>query len=570
MNGIGRNLVIERIVGRMTSPALMFLLCATLLFATLLGAPSTACAQSDVLRTAPEKTSHEETTRYADVMRFVEAAARAAPSIIHVDTFGYTFEGRALPVAVVGRVADASPEAVRASGRTVVYVQGNIHAGEVEGKESLLMLLRDFAEGGRSELLDSLVLLVVPIYNADGNERVRLTNRPAQHGPVGGMGQRPNAQDYDLNRDHMKLDSPEARSLAMLFSRYDPHVMMDLHTTNGTRHAYHLTYSVPMHPATDSAVVRLLRQRWIPEVTRTIRDAHGWDYYYYGNLQGQGDQRGWWTFDYRPRFNNNYAGLRNRFGILSEAYSYLTFEDRIRATTYFVEEVLRFAMRNASAIRQTAAAADARSIVGMDLALRAEPERSPEQVTILMGDASEVVNPYSGERMLRRLDVSTPDPMWEYGTYTPTETERVPAAYLIPPDLTEVLARLEAHGVRTTTLPSARSIQVERFRIDSTSVSPQPFQGHQERILFGSYETVTETVPAGTRVVPVDQPLGRLAFILLEPRSADGFLNWNVVDRAMGMVLAPAGRGGRGGRGGQPSQPASHYPIMRSHQPIAG
>jgi hypothetical protein len=180
------------------------------------------------------------------------------------------------------------------------------------------------------------------------------------------------------------------------------------------------------------------------------------------------------------------------------------------------------------------------------------------------------VNPYSGERMLRRLDVSTPDPMWEYGTYTPTETERVPAAYLIPPDLTEVLVRLEAHGVRTTTLPSARSIQVERFRIDSTSVSPQPFQGHQERILFGSYETLTETVPAGTRVVPVDQPLGRLAFILLEPRSADGFLNWNVVDRAMGMVLAPAGRGGRGGRGGQPSQPASHYPIMRSHQPIAG
>jgi len=440
--------------------------------------PARAHAQADAMRTTPEKTNYEETTRYADVMRFVEAAARAAPSVIHVDTFGYTFEGRALPVAVVGHVSDASPEAVRAAGRTVVYIQANIHAGEVEGKESLLMLLRDFAEGRRTELLDSLVLLVVPIYNADGNERVALTNRPSQHGPVGGMGQRPNAQDYDLNRDHMKLDSPEARSLAMLFSHYDPHVIVDLHTTNGTHHAYYLTYSVPMHPATDSAVVRLLRDRWMPEVTRSVRDKHGWDYYWYGNVQGQGDRRGWWTFDYRPRFNNNYAGLRNRFGILSEAYAYATFEDRIRATTYFVEEVLAFAVRNATEIRRVAAEADARSVIGRRLAVSAEPERSARQVDILMGEVAEEVNPYSGERMLLRLDVKRPESMWEYGTFQPTELETAPAAYLIPADLSDVLNRLEAHGVRMTTLSADRSIEVQTFRIDSTSVSPQQFQGH--------------------------------------------------------------------------------------------
>jgi hypothetical protein len=369
----------------------------------------------------------------------------------------------------------------------------------------------------------------------------------------------------------MKLDSPEARSLAMLFSAYDPHAIMDLHTTNGTRHAYHLTYSVPMHPATDSAIVKLSRERWMPEVTSTILQQHGWGSYYYGNLQGQGEDRGWWTFDYRPRFNNNYAGLRNRFGILSEAYAYLTFEDRITATTYFVEEVLRFAMRNATEIRRTVEEADNRSIEGMQLALQAEPERSDEQITILMGDVSEETNPYSGQRILRRLDVSTPDVMWEFGTYTPTETERAPAAYLIPPDLTEVLVRHEAHGVETTTLQSARSMQVEKFRIDSTSVSPQAFQGHQERMLHGAYETTSETVPAGTVVVPVDQPLGRLIFVLLEPRSADGFLNWNVVDRAMGMAAAGGrGRGGRGGRGGAPAEPATHYPILRAHQRVGG
>ena len=526
------------------------------------------------MRTAPEKTAFRETTRHADVIRFVEAAARAAPQLIGMDTMGYTLEGRVIPLAIVGRgLGDRSATAVRASGRTVVYLQGNIHAGEVEGKESLLMLLREIARGGRGAWLDSLVLLVNPIYNGDGNERVLLTIRSAQHGPIGGMGQRPNAQDYDLNRDHMKLDSPEARSLVQMLSRYDPHVGVDLHTTNGTRHAYHLTYSVPMHPNTDSGVVALARQRWMPEVTRNIRQKHGWEYYWYGNAGGQGEQRSWSTFDYRPRFNNNYVGLRNRFGILSEAYSYATFEERILATSRFVEELLDFAMRNASAIRRATAGADSTSIAGRTFALRARPQRSAQQVQILMGDVVQERNPYSGQIMLRRLDVKQPEMMWEYGTYEPTETTRVPRAYLIPAALTDVIDKLQAHGVLTTTLGAARSVRIEKFRIDSTTVSPQPFQGHQERTLFGAYEPVNENVPAATVVVPVDQPLGRLIFTLLEPRSDDGFVNWNVMDVPLGVALAGGGRGGRGGgrggrAGGAPQQPATHYPVLRTDETI--
>jgi Zinc carboxypeptidase len=493
--------------------------------------PSAAQTPPDVLRTAPEKTDYVETTRYEDVVAFVEAAAAQSPRM-HVTTMGYTFEGRALPLVVVGDVANATPEAVLASGRTRVYLQGNIHAGEVEGKESLLMLLREFAQGRHAQLLDSLVVLVLPIYNADGNERVRLTNRGSQHGPIGGMGQRPNAQDYDLNRDHMKLDSPEARSLALMMQRYDPHVGVDLHTTNGTRHAYHLTYSVPMHPNTDSALVRFMRDRWLPTMTRAIKDEHGWDYYYYGNLQGQGEERGWYTFDYRPRFNNNYLGLRNRMAILSEAYSYATFEERIQATSWFVEEILDFAYRNASAIRTIVAAADAAPIAGRQLALRADYERSGP-VEILMGDVEQERNPYTGAVMLRRVDVRTPTTMPEFGTYTPTETTRAPRAYLVLPEQVEVMERLRAHGVLGTVLTADQELEVERFRIDSTTVAQREFQGHQERTLFGAYERATVTVPSGTLVVPTNQPLGRLAFTLLEPRSDDGLLNWNVLDRRL-------------------------------------
>jgi murein tripeptide amidase MpaA len=195
-------------------------------------------------QTRPERTAYRETSSYGDVVAFL-AAADAASSRIHVTHFGYSMEGRTLPLAVVGRVRDASPEAVRASGKLRVFIQANIHAGEVEGKEAMQVLLRDLANGRHAVWLDSVVLLIAPIYNADGNERVRLTNRPLQDGPLGGMGQRANAQNLDLNRDHTKLESPEARSLISLFNRYDPHVVIDLHTTNGTVHAYHLTYAPP-------------------------------------------------------------------------------------------------------------------------------------------------------------------------------------------------------------------------------------------------------------------------------------------------------------------------------------
>jgi hypothetical protein len=504
------------------------LLCALALLAC---ATVTAAAQGVAdLRTAPERTDFRETTRYDEVVAWMERTA-AASAVIHLDTLGYSFEGRALPLAVVGRLPEGSAAAVRASGRTVVYLQGNIHAGEVEGKEALLMLLRDIAQGRRHALLDSLVLLVAPIYNADGNERVRLTNRPAQHGPVAGMGQRPNAQDLDLNRDHMKLLSPEARSLAQMMTRYDPHVGVDLHTTNGTQHAYHLTYSPPLHPNTHPAITALLRGHWLPALTESIRRKDGWELYYYGNVQGEGDDRGWYTFDHRPRFSNNYVGLRNRVAILSEAYAYLTFEERISATARFVDEILAYAHAHAGAIRTAVRTADAAPLVGERLALRARFERSPERVEILMGATAEERNPYTGALMRRRLPVRTPEMMYEYGTFAPTETGTVPAAYVLLESSPQIMANLDAHGVQYRSLDAARELRAERFRVDASEVAPREFQGHRERTVHGAWESARVSAPAGAVVIDMRQPLARLIFTLLEPRSDDGLVNWNYFDR---------------------------------------
>ena len=497
------------------------------------GASAQPASHGSPLQTRPERTGFTETSSYDDVVAFMQAVAKAAPKLIHLTDFGKTFEGRAMPLAIVG-ATDATPAAVKRTGRLRVHIQGNIHAGEVEGKESAQILLRELAEGKHADWLKTMVLIIEPIYNADGNEKMSLTNRGRQNGPIAGQGQRPNAQGFDLNRDHMKLESPEARAFVKLMTDYDPQVSLDLHTTNGSRHGYFLTYAPPLNPATDPAIIDLLRKDWLPAVTKAVKTKYDWDFYYYGDFgRGNDSERAWMTFDSRPRFNNNYIGLRNRVAILSEAYAYATFEDRIKGTSRFVEEVLNYASAHAGAIKRLTDAADKQKIAGTTLALRAKMVAAVEPVEILVGDVTEEKNPKDGHLMLRRADVRTPEKMPEYGTFAATDSERVPSTYYLPATLTKAIELLKAHGVQMSELKSAATVQVEEFQIDGSQAG-RAFQGHAERTLSGKWVAAERQLPAGTMRIDISQKLGRLAFYLIEPRSDDGLVDWNVLDEAIG------------------------------------
>ncbi|MEE3184666.1 MAG: M14 family metallopeptidase [Gemmatimonadota bacterium] len=511
------------------------------------------------LLTRAERSDYLETSRHAEVIEFLETVVRMDDRM-SLTTFGFTNEARAIPLVTVAQgLADRSPAAIRENGKLVLYLQGNIHGGEVEGKEALQILLREIASGQHDSWFNDMILLVAPVYNADGNDAVGLNNRPGQNGPAGGMGQRPNAQGLDLNRDHMKLNSPEARSVARLVGDYAPHVTMDLHTTNGTNHAYFVTYSAPLHPNTDPAIISLLRDRLLPDVTETIRDKHGMNFYYYGNAGGSGGGAApggranlprWSTFDSRPRFNNNYLGLRNRIAILSEAFAYASFEDRIAATLYFVQETVDWAEAHTGEIRAAVEIAETRPLVGTQLSVRNRITLThPEPVDILMGAVETRYNA-AGRPYNHRLDVLTPTPMWEYGSFESTEDETVPAAYIIPPvqQLQPVLDRLESHGVPMRTLNASRTMIVESFRIDSTSVAAQPFQSVNERTLWGAWVEGEQEIPARTIIISMDGPHARLAFYLLEPRADDGFTDWAILDRWIDGDGA--------------------FPILRSHTPI--
>jgi hypothetical protein len=500
--------------------------------------------QDDKLKSRAELTNYEETTRYEEVLNFIAELQKRSP-LIRLESFGKSEEGRSLPLMILSDSPISNPRDARSSGKPIVFIMANIHAGEVEGKEAMLHLSRRILFGDLKPLLSKLIILVAPIYNVDGNEKISVNNRTAQNGPIAGVGVRENSKGYDLNRDYMKLDSSEARALVNLCNRWDPHLTVDLHTTNGSYHGYHLTYSQPLNPNTSAAILSYHRDKMLPAITRAMLKNHKFRSYYYGNfprftdLPTPGEKTRWEAFTHQPRIGQNYHGLRNRLTILSEAYSYLTFKRRVEVTESFVEEIFKFAAANAAEILQLTKRADDETVRNfssnevIQQGVEFEMRPLPKPVDILIGEVVKVKNPRSGKDMTAMVeDKFKPVRMDDYGIFAAKRSVVAPRAYIFKPEknLEQVIEKLVQHGIAVEELTTTLQTEVEVFTIASATRAQRAFQNHREMKITGTYRKESMTFPSGTIIVRTAQPLGRLVCYLLEAESDDGLVDWNFFD----------------------------------------
>ena len=510
------------------------------------------------LKSRAELTDYRETSRYDDVLEFIGGLQRLS-DVVKVETFGVTNEGRALPLVILSRPGIDSPAQAAKSSRPVVFIMANIHAGEVEGKEATLHLMRDIVTGSLAPLLDKMILLVAPIYNADGNEKIDINNRTAQNGPLGGVGTRENGKQMDLNRDFMKLESPEARGLVEgVFNRWDPHIVIDLHTTNGSYHGYALTYSPSLNPNTDRRIISLVREGLLPEVTTALREKYSYRTYFYGNFSDEGnpqrelggdlakDPKVWATFDHRPRFGNNYVGLRNRIAILSEAYSYLDFRKRVDVTDKFVRAILDYVAVHASEVVTLLAQADRYSVdtgttmgneQGMGIGFELKPSNKP--VEILVGSVHRVLDPRTSKERLEATDEARPVKMTEYGEFLANHRVKVPAEYVLKPNQRGIIDLLLAHGIVVEQTKKEETLEVEVCSVTKVSRAARSFQGHRETRLEVASAKSKEVFPRGSFIVSAHQSKAALVAYLLEAESDDGLVNWNFFDNELDQ--GPAG-----------------------------
>jgi len=487
--------------------------------------------------TVAEKTDFRATSSYDETMTFLRKAEAAAPELIRVSNFGRSAQGRPLPLVIVSADGTFTPQAAAATGKPVVLLQSCIHAGEVDGKDATLMILRDIALGRRPDLTKGVITLFVPIYNADGHERVSPYNRSNQNGPVEGMGYRATTAGINLNRDFLRLASPEARAMARLVTTWNPDLHVDNHVTNGSDHAWVLTWLVAEAPQLDAAV-----DAWIdahlPKVLAATAAA-GYPNGPYVNLGSRTDPTEGMLWDVaQPRYSSGYFPLRNRPSILIEMHAHKPFRDRVYANRAFMEELIGEVGRSGKELVRAVTVADAAEIS------RGRADAEPSEVVVRWGVAEEgdtltwpayewtvedsvalggkQIRYHPGE--IREVGLE-----WRHAP-VPELTMLRPRGYIVLagwPQIEEVVA---GHGLRAYQIEKVAELEVETLRLSDPEFAAFPYQGVMMVEDFEvSRQTERRTIPAGSLWIPADQPNFEIAVQLFEPEAPDSLVRWGAV-----------------------------------------
>lgn len=401
-------------------------------------------------QTLAESTDYRQTWNYADTIRFTQKLDAASEKIIY-KSFGTSGEGRALPLLIAAKGSTFTPAAARKSGKAVVLIQAGIHAGEIDGKDAGLALLRDIAvTGTRADLLKDAVLLFVPIYNVDGHELSSPYNRINQNGPEA-MGWRATSANLNLNRDYMKADAPETRAFLRLWNEWQPDFFFDLHVTDGADFQYNVTYEYAHFDEVSPHVAGWMKEHFEGRVVAEI-EREGNLLTYYLEFGGREVTSGIYTFIATPRFATGYAAIRNRPGLLVETHSLKPYRSRVRGTYDLLWKTIAEINRSKASLLAANRKADEATVARgknydantqfpLQLALTGKGEDFRlKAIEYKLEDS-----PISGAKKIVYSTKPVELTVKKYDDARVTVSVAPPLAYIVPPQWTEAIERLEAH-----------------------------------------------------------------------------------------------------------------------------
>jgi hypothetical protein len=445
-------------------------------------------------------------------------------------SLGESSQGRDIKCLVVAKGNHFTPQKARRSGKAVILIQNGIHPGEIEGKDASMLLLREILiTKEKKHLLDNLVLLIIPVLNVDGHERLSPYNRPNQNGPRM-MGFRTTAVNLNLNRDYMKADTPEMKALLRLFSTWLPDFYIDNHTTNGIDYQYHITCGMEKHQNIFGALGKWGEEKFLPYVKSEV-EKHGFLNTKYIELYKRELEEGIIDWHYRPMFSNGYSALQNRLLLLIETHSLKPFNNRVYSTKAMVEAALNFINENHKELRELNKKADKESVKRYANGKTSFPInfKGTDEFELMnfkgieyRKEESEITGSLIKRYTGKPVDIQIP----VYNKVKMTKKIKLPFAYLVPKEFKNVVRILKLHGIKVEELKEDKTFEVDKYHFKSYRFAERPYEGRQG--VEVSSETINETIifPKGTFVVRTKQRGIRVIANLLEPEAPDSFLSW--------------------------------------------
>ncbi|MBN1348858.1 M14 family metallopeptidase [candidate division KSB1 bacterium] len=479
-----------------------------------------------------EKSGKLETPRYAETMAYCSKLAAASPKIEFIN-FGTSPEGRTIPMLIISKDEAFTAAEAHTTGKPIVLIENCIHPGESEGKDASLMFARDLAIYNIfPHLFDRLILLIIPIFNVDGHERFSPYNRINQNGPKE-MGWRVTATRLNLNRDFMKVDTPEMRAFMKLFNEWLPHLFIDCHTTNGADHQYALAYNIDTHQEFGGAISEWAKNDFLPAINQTCEQSGLIVGPYAGLIDKKHPEKGLRGGVWPPRLSNAYITLRNRAGLLIETHSLKAYDTRVDATYQFLvaaleelaahpDKLLLAIQKEDSLCSQMGSAYDPET----RFPLRFKSAGTGERLVYRGYRIVEKDGFISGAPYVTYEKTPVDIPTIYFNDVEPSVSVSIPRGYLIPQQWRETIDVLKIHGIKTFRLSERLVDEFECYRFSDATFQAAPYEGRHP-VSFTTQPVIEKMIyEAGSVYVPLQQTRAKLIMHLLEPQAPDALIYW--------------------------------------------
>lgn len=482
-------------------------------------------AEDDEWATPFEQQGLKTSPNYADTMAWLDRLVERSDKLKKV-SLGKSPQGRDIWMIIASSEGAETASNLKQNNKPTVLVQAGIHAGEIDGKDAGMMLLRDIVVGDKDALLDKANLLFVPIFSVDAHERASEFNRVNQRGPVN-MGWRTTANNLNLNRDYAKADSLEMQHMLRALNVWQPDLYIDVHVTDGIDYQYDITFGYNLPQGLSPASYQWLEKRFRPEIEVALAQQGHVPGPLIFALDNTDLSKGMSLWNASPRYSNGYGDARHLPTILIENHSLKPFKQRVLGTYVMLEQTLKTLGEHGT---------------GLKAAISQDKYRYPQLITLTWKEAQQAASwdfkgidyrvetsGISGDKVVRWTGEPKLYPNLPVigNTAADIKVSR-PSAYFIPPQWTEVIDRLNIHGIRMTRLETDTAMTLQQYALSEPQFSQQDYEGRQTVKVHSRLEKVTVTLPAGTVKIVTEQPLGNLAILLLEPQSPDSLLQWGL------------------------------------------
>lgn len=469
-----------------------------------------------------------QTPTYPELVTIYQELA-AENEEIELYNMGNSDYGLPIYLCLINGAKDSTLSMEKARTSTTILINNAIHPGEPDGVNACLLWIEKWITEGK-HTTGMPVIAIIPAYNIGGMMNRSGSSRANQNGPEE-YGFRGNAQNLDLNRDFIKMDSRNMFTFAKIYHALEPDVFLDTHVSNGADYQYTMTYIASIRERMAPVLGDLTHEALIPFL-ENYSSAKGFDLIPYVNLKDDVPEKGIVAFNDLPRYAMGYAALMNTISFTSETHMLKAFPQRVQSTLVFIEGLVEWTQENAQRIEAARTAAEEWE-QGLDF--YRYNYRVRDQVDSIRFKGYEyayIKSPITERERLKYFEDRPYDKLVPYyKTYVPADSVRIADYYIVGGQCTDVIERLQANGIEMEQVESTASHELVRYQIRAFENGSKPYEGHY---LHAKIERIQDTaemlVKQGDWVIRTDQPHRRFIVSVLEPAAPDSYFAWNFFD----------------------------------------